>query len=352
MAEIVNGLFGIDPAQYQQQQQLAQASANMKLAQLDPLQRANYSLMQGGTQLGNVGMNLLGVQDPMLQQATELKQIASQFDVTTPKGLEDLARAISGKYPQQAQQAIAAANKMKLDMANIYQKSGENLNSLIASGKYTPESLAIFQQTRNAGDLVLAVAPEKLGEGTIKEIATAEKNNTILNSTNVKLDSWLKDVEEGKIQFGLGTRIGAQAERITGKQSANTQKLDSLNKFLENERNNILMAAKGTQTEGDAQRAMNQIMNNTDFNNPESVAQALRDLKSYKETQIQGNNVFIESMRGTRKLGGAPSQPKSPVVPTAALYSRVRSQKGWEDATDAEIESAIKAGKIKVGATK
>lgn len=350
MAEIVNGLFGVDPAQYQQQQQIQLSNANMQLAQMDPLQRANYALMQGGTQLGNVGMGLLGVQDPMLQQATELKQIASQFDVTTPKGLEQLAAAIASKYPQQAQQAIAAANKMKLDTANIYQKSGENLNSLIASGKYTPESLAKFQQTRNAGDLVLAVTPEKMGEGTIKEISTAEKTNTILNSTNAKLDTWLKDVEEGKIQFGLGTRIGAQYERVTGKQSENTRKLDSLNKFLENERNNILMAAKGTQTEGDAQRAMNQIMNNTDFNNAESVAQALKDLKSYKETQIEGNRVYIESLKGTPRKAG-PQKPAAPTS-TAALYDLIRSKPGWNGASDAEIADGIKSGKIKVGAIK
>ena len=317
MAQIVQGLFGVDPAQYQQQQQIQQANANIQLAQMDPLQRATYGLMQGGTQLGNVGMGLLGVQDPMLQQATELKQIASQFDTTTPNGLMQLAQTIKDKYPQQAQQAVAAAQKMQLDAATVYQKTGENLNALIASGKYTPESLAKFQKTRNAGDLVLAITPEKMGDSTIKEVATAEKNNNILTATNKKLDSWLKEVEDGTIQFGLGTRIGAQYERLRGTQSENTKKIDSLNKFLETERNNILIAAKGTQTEGDADRAMKQIMSNTDFNNAASVAQALKDLKAYKETQIEGNKVYIGSLRGTRRLGGtSASAPTSNVAAT------------------------------------
>lgn len=317
MAEIVQGLFGIDPSVYAQAQQARQDTQAMEFAGLNPSQQAQYGAFRSGQMIGNIGAGLLGVQDPMLVAATELKQIASQYDTTTPKGLIQLAQAIKDKYPQQAQQAVAAAQKMQLDAANVYQKTGENLNSLIASGKYTPESLAKFQQTRNAGDLVLAVTPEKMGDSTVKEVATAEKNNNILTSTNKKLDSWLKDVEDGKIEFGLGTRIGAQYERIKGTQSDNTQKLDSLNKFLETERNNILMAAKGTQTEGDADRAMKQIMSNTDFNNAASVAQALKDLKAYKETQIEGNKVYIESLRGTRKLGGGSAAPTAPATPSA-----------------------------------
>jgi hypothetical protein len=109
---MVGGLFGVDPAQYQQQQALLQSNQNMQLAQLDPLQAARYSLMQGGTQLGNAGMQLLGIEDPQLQQAKELKQIAKQFDTTTPQGLIELAKAVQAKYPQQAQQAVEAAQKM------------------------------------------------------------------------------------------------------------------------------------------------------------------------------------------------------------------------------------------------
>jgi hypothetical protein len=313
---MVGSLFGVDPAQYQQQQALLQSNQNMQLAQLDPLQSARYSLMQGGSQLGNVGQQLLGIQDPQLQQATELKQIASQYDTTTPQGLMALAQAVQGKYPAQAQRAVEAAQKMQLNAANVYQKTGENLNSLISSGKYTPESLSKYQQTRNAGDLVPLIAPEKMGETTIKEIATAEKNNTILTNSNAKLDGLIKEVEAGDIQFGLGPRAVAIGQRFTGKQDENTRKLDSLSKFMETERNNILLAAKGTQTEGDATRAMNQIIKDTDLNNQESVAQALRDLKAYKESQIVGNNAYISALQGSRKLGGT-----SPQVPPSGEYA-------------------------------
>lgn len=114
MADIINGLFGVDPAQYQQQQQLAQASANMKLAQMDPLQARKFSVMQAGTDLGNLGMNLLGIQDPMMQKATMAKQLASQFDLTTSDGLKQYAQALAQQgAPDLAQMAFARSQEVE-----------------------------------------------------------------------------------------------------------------------------------------------------------------------------------------------------------------------------------------------
>lgn len=312
MASILQGLFGVDPTLYEQQQaQLADTRA-LQFAKLDPMQQAQYGIYGGAAQLGK---SLLGGEDPILQKATMAKQLAGQYDITTPQGLQQYANALAQNgAPDLAQMAMARAQEMQVQQATVYQKSGENLNSLIASGKYTPESLSKFQQTRNAADLVLAVAPEKMGESTIKEIATAEKNNAVLSNSNTKLDQWIKDTQEGNVQFGLGKQITAIGQRWTGKQDENTRKLDSLSKFMETERNNILMAAKGTQTEGDATRAMDQIMKRTDLNNQDSVLQALSDLKTFKEAQINGNNAYISSLQGTRKLGGGNAAPQAPAT--------------------------------------
>jgi len=351
---IVQGLFGVDPAMYQQQQAAVQNAQAEQFAQLSAAQQGQYGAFRGGQMVGNLGASLMGVQDPMLAKATMAKQLASQFDLSNPQGLQEYAQALAKNgAPDLAQMAVARAQDMQVKQATIYQKTGENINSLIASGKFTPASLSRYQQTRNPADLVPFVAPEKMGEATIKEVATAEKNNTILTNSNKKLDDWISQTEKGDVQFGLGARAVAIGQRFTGKQDENTRKLDSLSKFMETERNNILMAAKGTQTEGDATRAMNQIIQSTDLNNQESVAQALKDLKAYKESQVAGNNVYIESLKGTRKLGGtASASEKQPVSANKSVYDRVRGQKGWEDASQEEIDSAIKAGKIRVGAIK
>jgi hypothetical protein len=110
---IVQGLFGVDPSMYQQKQAAIQDAQAMQFAQLSGAQQGQYGAFRGGQQLGQAATGLMGGQDPMLQAASELKQISSQFDTTTPQGLEQLAQAISTKYPQQAQMALSRANELK-----------------------------------------------------------------------------------------------------------------------------------------------------------------------------------------------------------------------------------------------
>lgn len=308
---IVNGLFGIDPLQYQQQQVAQQANANMQLAQMDPLQRANYSLMQGGTQLGNTGMQLLGVQDPMLVAATELKQIASQFNTTTPQGLEQLAQAIAAKYPQQAQQAIAAANKMKLDMANIYHKSGENLNSLIASGKYTPESLAKFQISRNAGDLELA--EKGLSAGNKEKVAATIEANTLIDSGTAEIGNYRDMIKKGEVQYGPLTNLAAKATAAMGSPSENALKQQEIESFITGQINEVLNAAKGVQAKDDALRAERQIKGFLSQNSNAGMDKALEVLEKTKKRVKEGNNAYIESLTG--------SKPSAPAAPTTGKYA-------------------------------
>ena len=126
---IVQGLFGIDPATYQMQLQANQEAQATRFAGLDPMQQAQYGAFRGGQMLGNVGSNLMGVKDPMLVKATELKQLASQFDTTNPAGLKQLATAlVQAGYPEQAQMAVSAAQKMLESQATIYSKSREQLS--------------------------------------------------------------------------------------------------------------------------------------------------------------------------------------------------------------------------------
>jgi hypothetical protein len=86
---IVGGLFGTPEAYQAQQNQQALAQA-AQLGQLDPFSSARTSLIYGGRQLAGV----LGAQDPMLQLMSQRKALGSQFDLTTPEGLTQYARAL------------------------------------------------------------------------------------------------------------------------------------------------------------------------------------------------------------------------------------------------------------------
>jgi len=108
MAEIVNSLFGIDPAQLQQQRMNQDLKEGYMLAQLDPMQRATAGIYAGSKQFGRAAQSLLGMEDPQLQEAAMAKKLSENFDVNSVEGLRGLAaelqRAGSLRYSQLAAQ--------------------------------------------------------------------------------------------------------------------------------------------------------------------------------------------------------------------------------------------------------
>ena len=86
---IVGGLFGT-PEAYQAQQNREALAQAAQLGQLDPFSSARTSLIYGGRQLAGA----LGGGDPMLQLMSQRKALGSQFDLTSPEGLTQYARAL------------------------------------------------------------------------------------------------------------------------------------------------------------------------------------------------------------------------------------------------------------------
>lgn len=117
---IVGGLFGIDPTQYQQQQNALANQQAMQFAEMDPFQRANYGMFRGGQQLGQAASGLMGIQDPQLQKASMAKQLASQFDLTTAEGMKQYAQALAQNGAMDlAQMAVARSQEMEAKGLNI-----------------------------------------------------------------------------------------------------------------------------------------------------------------------------------------------------------------------------------------
>lgn len=111
MADIVSNLFGIDPATLQQQRATADAAQAFRFAQLDPLQRANMAIYQGSAGIGRGITQLMGG-DEQLNRATQVRQLASQFDMANPEGLEQFAQAVASFAPEVAQAAIKRRDEM------------------------------------------------------------------------------------------------------------------------------------------------------------------------------------------------------------------------------------------------
>ena len=123
---IVGGLFGVDPQQLMQQRQATDAANAFRYAQLDPLQQAKMSIYQGGAGLTRAVGGLLGG-DPELEKVSKIKQLSSQFDLTTSKGMREFAQQLQQFAPNEAMMAAKRADEMDVSIATVKQKSRESV---------------------------------------------------------------------------------------------------------------------------------------------------------------------------------------------------------------------------------
>jgi hypothetical protein len=187
MAEIVGSLFGVSPEQLMRQRQTTDASNAFRFAQLDPMERAQMALYQSGAGLGRAAQGLLGG-DPELERVSKIKQLSSQFDLTTAEGARDFARVLQPFAPQEAMMAVREADRMEAAAGErglkaaqatkaLREPSRTAMSALIASGKYTPASVALYEKSENPADLVLVEKKTK-GDGNetgIGKLTPAQK---------------------------------------------------------------------------------------------------------------------------------------------------------------------------------
>jgi hypothetical protein len=96
---------GMSPEQAQAEVDRQRA---LQFANLNPQQRVAAGIYEGITGIGRA----LGARDPMLEQASQLRQLASQFDTNTAEGMMQYANAVRQISPQMAQQAAMQAQQM------------------------------------------------------------------------------------------------------------------------------------------------------------------------------------------------------------------------------------------------
>jgi hypothetical protein len=76
------------------------------------MQRAQMSIYQGGAGVGRAVAGLLGG-DPELERVSQIKQLSSQFDLTTPDGARQFAKALQPFAPNEAMMAVREADRME-----------------------------------------------------------------------------------------------------------------------------------------------------------------------------------------------------------------------------------------------
>lgn len=170
---IVSGMFGIDPLQYQQQQQTREFAQDYQTAQLTPLQQSEMAIKQGARTFGRGVGGLMGMEDPELAKASKIKQLAGQFDLNSSEGLRQLANAIKDFAPQEAMMAAKRADEVELNQATITQKTREKAIPTSPLGKLMFERDELLKAGIPANDPKIlaydkAIAAEGKGKGNVE----------------------------------------------------------------------------------------------------------------------------------------------------------------------------------------
>jgi len=170
--------FGGSLSPQEMQAQMLDQQA-LQFAQLTPDQRLGMMSYKAGANLGRGLAGAFGVetQDPTIQRATKLRELAGQYNTNTAAGLRQMADALRTTDPDMALQLSQKAAAMDLEAAKLQSEqalsaqrmrekaAADPFQKLIQSGKFTPESLAKYQESQNPADLVLATKESKTSYG-------------------------------------------------------------------------------------------------------------------------------------------------------------------------------------------
>jgi hypothetical protein len=127
----IQGLFGGVGTPEEMQRQAVEQKA-LQFSQMSPQQQTSYNIFKN---TGNLGRGLAGamgvdVQDPAVRRATMLRQLASQFDTSTPEGLKQMAQAVQGTDPELGYQIMQRAQEMEKTTSEIDYKKAQATKAL------------------------------------------------------------------------------------------------------------------------------------------------------------------------------------------------------------------------------
>jgi len=136
MATIVEGLFGLTPEMYGQQQRASALSEGIKLANLDPAARGQAMIYAGARGLGDVIGGALGAEDPQLKLISARQQVLGQLDQSDPTSLLNGAKTLAQMGDQQGAMALAQyARQAQSEIAQTQQRRAAETSSLATAAK-------------------------------------------------------------------------------------------------------------------------------------------------------------------------------------------------------------------------
>jgi hypothetical protein len=128
----------------------------------------------------------------------------------------------------------------------------------------------------------------RMQQEAVDAIATA-------NSIKADLGAMVNQIDAGALDLGPIANIKNQARNKMGISSEQSRNLQTFEATLEKLRNDSLRLNKGVQTDGDAQRAWNELLK--DISDPKAVRQRLMEIQAINERGAELQRMNVETIR-------------------------------------------------------
>ena len=259
-------------------------------------------------------------------QKTQTELYKSQTERTSALAEQEKIQATrEGRLATEFEKLPADATEE--DMTNVLRRFGDPKTVLQtmerkAQAKYTADALALSKSEQIASkereaqrdrdtkmfiaSMVNATRQAKgneikpLSTGDIKMITDSKSRVADYDYNINKIDDFIGKIDDGKLNFGMLNNIKETVLIGSGKaKEAATNKV-AFEQWTKNAINALLLKAKGTQTEGDAKRAAEQIVSALSRNDPDAVntsLQGMKDILDSQRTADQDNLDFIANER-------------------------------------------------------
>jgi len=166
------------------------------------------------------------------------------------------------------------------------------------SSMTTEELLAVYQRAKATKGGKTPTMPG----GVVNKVNEDLDAIGVGSATNARMEPYKADLQAKRMDLGPVRNIFMNAQNFVGASTPESRKFATFRSDLEKMRNDSLKLNKGVQTEGDAQRAWNELFKN--MNDEKLVAERLAQIQSYNDEAIRQKKFVVN---GTRQQYGQPA---------------------------------------------
>jgi hypothetical protein len=195
------------------------------------------------------------------------------------------------------------------------------------------DALIVASNKQNPQGKPLPAPALKLQQEELDAIGTAASINADLAAIN-------KLLATNKLNLGPIKNVIAQGRNAAGLSDENSRNLTSFKATLERLRNDSLRLNKGVQTEGDAQRAWNEVV--TNINDPGVVRQRLSEIDAINKRAITLRRMNIDNIR--QNYGHSPLDTSRYETQPSGI-GQTQQPGGMPSMSDIDAEIARRRGK-------